>query len=541
MSNIQNAQLVPSPTEPHRPDRDWKPLYLFNIYRLVLSSIFLLTFVTGTSPSFLGRYDPETFLIANMIYWWLAIIFIFTIEQRWLNFYAQVLVHVLVDIFIISILMYSSGGLGSGVGMLLVVAIAAASLLTEGRTAFFFAAIASIAVLLHVTLADVNNWYMLTTNYTHAGLLGISFFATAFLAHSLAQRIRASETLAKQRGLHVQYLAELNQEIVQHIQSGIVVIDMLGRIRLCNHAALRLLNLHDDVNGLKLYNVAAELAERLLNWQRSSKTEPQLFRPNQGEVDVLASFTELSRGHTDNILIVLEDATVTAQRAQQLKLASLGRLTASIAHEIRNPLSAINHAGQLLAEQELTDEQRKLMRIIDKQSKRVNRIIQNVLQLSRRSEANDVALNLPNWVRNFIEELTVQHSLNPKDIELNTDSNDLQVCFDPEQLYQVINNLCDNGLRYSQRQPRLTLTIGTTPELNRPFLDVRDYGQGMTTEVAKQIFEPFFTTEIRGTGLGLYLAREICEGNRAALHMLMNSREGCCFRVYFTAALEKTA
>ncbi|OQW93691.1 MAG: hypothetical protein BWK79_09785, partial [Beggiatoa sp. IS2] len=352
---------------------DWRPLYLFNLYRLTVALTFTITVIVGVAPSFLGESNTQLFIFTGLCYCIFAIFCFFTILRRWPSFNIQVLSQVLIDIFIITLLMHASGGVGSGLGLLLAVIVAGGSLLTEGRTAIFFAAIASLAVLIHVALADMYGWFY-ATSYTHASMLGTAFFATAILAYVLAKRARASEALAKQRGVHLQYLSQLNAQIVQHIQSGILVVNVVGRVRLINEAARRLLGFSDQPHGHALASVTPELAKLLTQWRNNGggNSVPQLFSPATGEVDVLATFTELDRAGAVSVLIVLEDATLMNQRAQQLKLASLGRLTASIAHEIRNPLSAISHAGQLLAESpDLSRADIRLTKIIGTHSQRV--------------------------------------------------------------------------------------------------------------------------------------------------------------------------
>ena len=367
-------------------------------------------------------------------------------------------------------------------------------------------------------------------------MLGIAFFATAFLAYILAKRAKISEALAKHRGMHLKYLSELNAQIVQHIQSGIIVVDGAGRIRLFNDAAQKLLGLEEQPIGRTLMFVVPELAKQMKKQQEGYSKAAQLFHPPAGEVDMIATFTELRRVDSIGTLIVLEDATLLAERAQQLKLASLGRLTASIAHEIRNPLGAISHAGQLLAESELTDSDKRLTKIIFDQSQRMNMIIENILQLSRRETVFTQCFNLCEWLKSFVEEFVLQHGLKPKDIIIKSQDKSLVACFDPVQLHQVVGNLCENGLRYSQGSPLLELSTGIHKESSRPYLSVRDRGTGIREKVAAHIFEPFFTTEAKGVGLGLYISREICEANKASLHLIENENTGCCFRIHLNSS-----
>ncbi|MCK5718927.1 MAG: PAS domain-containing protein [Thiomargarita sp.] len=517
----------------------WKPFYLFNFYRLTVAIFFAgAFFVPNFSFIFLEQYDAHLFLMTSWFYICFAVICFLIMAQNWLSFRVQILIEVLIDIFTITVLIHASGGLNSGLGILLVVTIAGGSLLTEGRTAFFFAAVASLSILTQVSYINMYN-EIFKNNYTHAGMLGISFFATAFLAYTLARQARISEALANQRGIHLQYLAQLNAQIVQHIQTGIIVIDINGKISLFNEAARYLLGLNDQLDEQLPILIIPELAAQISSWQKNNNNfMSTIFRPPNGEVDVIATITELNRAGTASVLVVLEDATLTSQRAQQLKLASLGRLTASIAHEIRNPLSAINHASQLLAESSYISEQdARLTQIISNHTKRVNNIIESILQLSRREQANSQSFDLHFWLRNYINELIIQHNLNSSDIVIQICSPILMVCFDPGQLYQVIGNLCENGLRYAKNTPFLELRTEVSNESHRPCLDIRDYGQGMSEKVKSQVFEPFFTTEPRGTGLGLYLAREICEANQATLHLLDNSNVGSCFRINFSSKI----
>lgn len=521
-----------------QPMADWKPLYLLNIYRLIIIIVFLTSFMADVAPSFLGRYDGRLFLVTGWFYFGFALFCIISIRYQRPPFQIQVLVQVLGDIVAIMLLMHASGGIESGMGMLLVVVIAGGSLLTPGRTALFFAAIASLAVLFHVSLADIYFWFS-NTSYTHAGMLGIAFFSTAFLSFFLARRTRASELLAQQRGVRIQYLAQLNEQIVQHIQSGIIVVDVIGRIRLFNEAARRLLGLNETPYGRTLSAICPQLAVMVDKWQHRQKFE-SLLRPSAGESELISTFTELKHEGSTSVLIVLEDATLTTQRAQQLKLASLGRLTASIAHEIRNPLAAISQASQLLAESEhLSNTETRLSQIIIDHTQRMNTIIENVLQISRRQTANTQRLNLHDWLQHFIAEFIEYKALPEQAITLHYYAQPLWVDFDPSQLYQVVSNLCENGLRYSLSQhshPLLRLSTHLTQETERPYLAIQDYGGGMTADIMAQIFEPFFTTESRGSGLGLYIAKELCDANKATLHLWQNTMQGCCFRIHFTDA-----
>ncbi len=320
------------------------------------------------------------------------------------------------------------------------------------------------------------------------------------------------------------------------MKSGILVTDSLYRVRLFNQTAARLLKVADNLEeGQTLHQVDTTLLNLLRNWQRNPQDNIQVFRPANSSIDVLATFTSLAHAKLTHVLIVLEDATLTSQRAHQLKLASLGRLTASIAHEIRNPLGAISHAAQLLEENEaLPNPDQRLIGIILAQSQRVNTIVDNVLQLSRQSEVKSIQFDLNTWLRQFTQDIVENHHLDSKDIQLDLQDSTLNVHFDPDQLYQVLWNLTENALRYSQEhQPRVLLTAGIHQEAHRPYLEVQDFGPGLSDNVQEHVFEPFFTSETQGTGLGLYLAKGFCEANQASLQIAHTDVSGCCFRIFF--------
>ncbi|MDM8569155.1 PAS domain-containing protein, partial [Thiotrichales bacterium HSG1] len=277
----------------------WQPLFLFNIYRLIVAAIFIVVVFIDVAPDFIGPFDTRLFLVTGWLYFSFAIFSVFTIQHHWPSIHLQVVGQILVDIFAIIILMHASGGVHSGLGVLLIVALAGGGLLSEGHTAghttFFFAAVASISILIQVAIADIYYWSVYV-NYTYAGILGISFFATAFLTHILARRVKTSEALAKKHGLDLLYMEQLNDQIVQNISSGIMVVNVFRRILLFNDTACKLLGLNENLDGHSLKSIAPELAKLLLNWKKSGKLTSTTFRPSKGTVDIIVTFTELKRG-----------------------------------------------------------------------------------------------------------------------------------------------------------------------------------------------------------------------------------------------------
>ncbi len=528
-----------APGTPHAAEdisRTWKPLGFLNVYRFILSAVFTLLLLTRDKPLYIGAFHPVFALWTTTLYLVFSAACGIFIARRWPRFEVQTQVQISADILAITLLMYASGGAVSGVGMLLVVAIASGGIIMTGRTANFIAALAAVATLTVEVFADLTRSF--APSYPQAGLLGATFFATAFLAYVLASRARASEELAAQRGIDLANLAQLNEHVIQRMQSGIVVVDADLRVRLMNESAWFMLGMPAVNHNAALGHLSPPLAEQLRRWRDNNALEPQVFRASETHTNLLPRFARIGSPKISGTLVFLEDSALLAQQAQQMKLASLGRLTASIAHEVRNPLGAISHAGQLLSESpQLNAGDKRLTEIIQTQSRRMNAIIENVLQLSRRDRSNPQPLVLKPWLTNFATEFATEHHADARSVSVEINPPDIVIHTDLTQLQQVLTNLCDNGLRHSAKHaglPKIELRGGITRESGGPFLDVIDHGPGISPDIAQNIFEPFFTTEPAGTGLGLYIARELCEINRARLHYLPIQNGGSCFRINFT-------
>ncbi|MDX1512896.1 MAG: ATP-binding protein [Gammaproteobacteria bacterium] len=512
---------------------DWRPLRYFNLYRLILSGLFVVLVFWGVAPLPVGQYDTELFRNTAIAYFFFGLVSSFANHYQYPGFHSQVFIQIFVDIVAITLLMHASGGITSGFGMLLVIAVAGGSVLTQGRIAILFAAMGSIAVLTQQIYVWLESPFP-SSDYTQSGILGAVMFATAYIVYLSAGRIRASELLAAKREVDLANLSQLNEHIIHRMQAGILAIDGENRIRLINESAARLLELSDDVSGRKIEQVVPKIAGYLKTWREDRARVSYLFEPQGGHSRLICTFAGIGENAEDGVLVFLEDAAMLTQQAQQLKLASLGRMAASIAHEIRNPLGAISHAGQLLKESDdLKSGDRRLTEMILENSRRMNAIIENVLQLSRRKPAEPQVLNLRSWLNEFTINFIDSSQIPPDSIRVSVEPGDLQVRADPSQLYQVIWNLCENGIKHGNGAPEILLHAGISNGTHRPYLDVRDNGDGISPEVLEQIFEPFYTTREDGSGLGLYIARELCEGNKASLDYVPGEK-GACFRINFS-------
>ena len=512
----------------------WRALGYFNVYRLLIAFLFVALYWIGQLPQPLGVYDAKIFSIAAHLYLAFTIFAYYLIHIQNPPYVYQVSLHVLVDVVIITLMMYASAGLNSGFGMLLVITIAAGALLSPRRIAVLYAAIAALAVLGYEGYMQFSG-KELEPNYTHAGFLGMTFFLTSLISQTLAARVKATEVLALQRALDVEKLANLNEHIVQRLQSGIIVLNERLQVQLLNQSAKILLGVESADRGGHIEELFPEISGLLHEWNTDIGLQTAMVKPAATRVEVQVSFVSLHTGQGADILIFIDDVSSFNQRAQQLKLASLGRLTASIAHEIRNPLGAISHASQLLIESgAISEEDRRLTHIIEHHTRRVNRIVENVMDISRRHRAVPVALELAKWLEHFRQEFALNHRIDENEIGIPVQQDEVMAKMDPSQLYQVISNLVENALRYSNNSPRALVQCGTTRESQRPYIDVIDSGPGIPAEAIDHLFEPFYTTYAKGTGLGLFIARELCESNQATLSLHGNSDAGCCFRILFS-------
>jgi two-component system sensor histidine kinase PilS (NtrC family) len=236
-------------------------------------------------------------------------------------------------------------------------------------------------------------------------------------------------------------------------------------------------------------------------------------------------------------VIVLEDMQRVQDQAQQVKLAALGRLTANIAHEVRNPLSSISYATELLREGQINPAQARLTQIILDNTARLNRIVQDVMQLNRRDRVQEEEIMLAQRLQSLIDEITQTLRLPQSLIEISV-PNESKVVFDGGHFEQVIWNLCQNAVRYCCGDYGVIKLNASNSEEGKVILDILDNGPGIDSDTELKLFEPFFTTESGGTGLGLYIARELCEANGATLNYRTRSEGGACFRIVFGASNE---
>ena len=491
----------------------WLLLKIFFIYRFISACSFVILFFLRFASWSLGAHDEQLYQFASLGYLAISLFTAPLIFRRLLSYSHLAQIVIFTDIVFITLLMHASGGVGSGVGSLLAISIAAAGLLIGGRCALLFAALASLAVLTEELYAmQTHAFNMASLNYS--GLLGISLFAIALISVILAQRVEQSASLVRRHAQTIVRLEELNRYIIQHLQSGIIIADERQAIVLSNQSALRLLGL-SHLSG-QLVDVSMMLQQAFLVWMINPEQDFAIIQLQNHE-EIQVRFSQLKVDGERLYLLLIEDIGLYNQRLQQSKLASLGKLTASIAHEIRNPLSAISHAGQLLSETpDLKPQERRLMEIIQNHCQRVNSIIEDILQLSRRNASQKQKIALDQWLPTFVQERNLHCPEQGEVFRLDFKQRELHSLIDPGHLKQILDNLCSNALKYGR--PDLgNILIEADRMADDPCIRVIDNGSGVDQQAIRHLFEPFFTTSHQGTGLGLYISRELAELNRAEL------------------------
>jgi len=514
----------------------WRVLAVLNLYRVLVPLVLLGLYSLGGARG-LAVYSSQVFFGATVFYFCFGLVSVVFVRQRLASANVQTNLQASVDMFVLVLLLHTCGGVASGLGVLFLVPVGALAFLLPPRSALFLAAVAAIAILADTIWQQLGGKSDINS-YATAGLLGAVLFATSGAASFAAGRMRESEALVRQRDVDLANLAELSQYIVQHLRESLLVVDATDKIRLINESAAEILGDNHAVPGALVGEVSPRLLYSLSTWRQRDQGDesPSSFVAADGARVIQPHFAPLG-AEPGPTLIFLEDTSLLAERVQQGKLAALGRLSASIAHEIRNPVGAMSHAGQLLAESpQIGPDERRLTDIIQSNSERVSTIINNVLQLSKREPTKLTRLLLGDWLEDFLEEFCATMQVREAQIGVHESEDDLEVRIDPSHLHQVVWNLCDNAMKYGEAVDGMSfdIKVGRLNPSNRPYLEVSNRGPGIEPKSVDRIFEPFFTGRKGGTGLGLFIARELCQLNRSILLYEGRSGGGSTFRIVFS-------
>lgn len=529
------ASLQAAP--PLSQESKWRPISFFNLYRLILGGLLLLVPTLFGEMFLLNAHNQTLFFWVAAIYTLLVLVSVLAVNLRKPRATLQLAFQICTDIAAVVLLTYFGGGVQGNLGMLLLVSLALAGMIGGGRVTLLFAALASIAILLlhaySVLARDAS-----VAQFLQAGILSASYFAVAWLAHVLSRYAVASEKLAFLRGVDLSNMAEANRLMIQDMPDGVLVVDERGVIRQFNPSAERLLGHVLTGGGRSLLEECSPLLEAMFAaWRQNNALGHEILRLPGTNHPVRVRFLPVQRQGFWGAVVVLEDMQRIQEQAQQVKLAALGRLTANIAHEVRNPLSSISYATELLKEQEHDPAQARLFQIILDNTKRLNRIVQDVMQVNRRDRLQVEQLNLAACLGELIENLSQVEQVSPSVFGLKVDPA-CRVRFDHGHFEQVFWNLCRNALRYSQKLQGSVRLQAFVSDEGRTILEVSDDGAGVPADAVQKLFEPFFTTDAGGTGLGLYIARELCEANGAMIEYKRAPDGGACFRILFGSSNE---
>jgi two-component system, NtrC family, sensor histidine kinase PilS len=482
---------------------------------------------------------PNSFVSAASLYFVFGLAAFAWIQQEWLTLpLPQTLLALLAgDIFFLALVMIAGGSSGAPLPILLFPQLAASGWLLRTQTAFFHAALAAIMLLALETYRLLGG-EIVGPQLFQTALICLGYFAMVGTAVVIGRYTKASEDLATQRGIDVANLEHVNRLIIQDMQDGVLVVDLTGVVRGHNAQVTRLLGGFGRMRGgMRLSEFSATLHDYWRRWNEDLSGPLPPFKVDTTQRLLRVRLVRIGSGLNGGTLIYLEDLGRAQNEAQQMKLAAMGRLTASIAHEVRNPLSAINQAAQLLEEDgTVAPEGRRLLSMIRSNSKRIDRIVGEVLQLNRRDRQQPEVIQLGDFVRTLTDEIIQAESIPPGGVVIDI-TDDLLVMFDRGHLNQIAWNLVRNAWQHCQKGDA-SIRIAARPGYmgDAVICELGDDGPGVPAEFRAQIFEPFFTTRPGGTGLGLYIARELADANGAALELLPRS-PGAIFRMTFKRAL----
>lgn len=536
----------------------WRSLRYFAVSRVVLATVLVLLATLDNFGLFSGVLEARGWFASIALAYFVTGSVLLTAAFVRRAFLSQLVVQVHVDLVALILLMHTAGGARSGMGVLVVAAVAGAAVLASHRIAAFFAASASLLLLAEA------GWRVLLVEpgdlglFVSAGMIGTACFLTAELVNRLATRLGTQQALALQRGLDLARQLAVNDLVMTQLPQGVVVLDARARVTTMNRSAQAMFGELEVRDGLERlarrmlssggqaglegvglgYGIAQERevvvdARDLVNVEPGAHEtarapgptvradvrpggarshESVEARPRRFRVRLLRHAGDAPAA----AVLVIEDQREVEERAQQLKLASMGRLSASIAHEVRNPLAAIRHANALLAEQLTAPAAQRLAGIVEDNTLRIDRIVRDVLSVARRDPPTLENVDVARFFDEIAPELAHMAGQSVERVHLDAPE-PAPIPFDPGQLRQVLVNLVGNALRYASQDAGAVLVEWRRGRSGRPELRVCDDGPGLSADVLEHAFEPFFTTGSRGTGLGLYLAREICIGNRAEL------------------------
>jgi two-component system sensor histidine kinase PilS (NtrC family) len=553
-------------------DTLWRSLQTFNISRLILALILFFSLSMKSGPD-LWEMDRRILFIVASVYLFCSFGFVL-IKKRWnKHFTAQLMTQITIDLIVISILYVGSNGGQNGLVILYLFPLAGVGILAPLIMALFTVSAVAIFILIVNIFALLHNE---SSNFiSQAGIYGGSFFAIVFVLNRLARNLIGQEELAKKRGYELAIQQSINHSVIEDMSDGVLVVDQRGYLIETNPAAKKMLGISALIDLIKTPYRLEQLptllpiSQAFSKWKQGQQTNSTIWLRNEGDAFVAIRHQVLTQqesnseknDHTelemhlklrflmvsdgvvggnanDNnpnapqyTIIFMQNVSDIENQAQQLKLASMGRLTASIAHEVRNPLASISYAASLLGEDIHNETQSKrLLKIVEDNVTRLNQLIEDILKLSRKAQVNIKAYYLIDVLNQIVTEFVETHAIQNEVISV-IDAANFKVTFDPSHLREVVTNLLSNAIRYASGKPNSIRLYAQLGHLQRKELHIQDDGPGISSEVRAHLFEPFYTTSHKGTGLGLYMARELCLNNHSVLDYEYRNDDSSTFNI----------
>ncbi len=514
-----------------------RELYFFCLYRTFLAVLLAGMAFSPLAMETVAVRMPLLVQVGATIYLLVAIVLL-VIRER-VGLLSLTLAGAVFDLAAALLAIHCLPELSFTISALMILTVAGTAVLLPTRLGLMFAVLAAAGLILETLFTNLTA-PEIDRSLLQALLVGATYLLAARGSSWLALQQRHAQALAERRGVDVANLSQINELIIQRMRTGVLVVDDCNLIRQMNESAWLMLGSPQRDTHQSLRFVSAALAKRLKHWRDTRKNANESIVIGEDMPEIIPSFARLSAEDDRIALVFLDDTSLLNRRAEELTLTSLGRLSASIAHEIRNPLAAISYSAQLLDEsEELPESDKRLVDIIRNHCSRVNGIVENVLQLSRRERSKPEEVDLAVWSEEFIADYRESHDIGESQIKSIVRQRPVLCLVDPQHLNQVMWTLLQNALRYGRLpdQPAhvavVVHAVGTPPV---PVVDVMDRGPGIPKKVADNIFEPFYTTSEYGNGLGLYLARQMCESSNASLHLIPIAAGGSCFRIALQAS-----
>lgn len=507
------------------PESFWRALRHLNHFRLFVAFTLAAAGLVMGDELFTMRH-PGWFAALCAAYFLIAWVFMVFLSNQWPRFETQLVRHVLLDILAIGAILHLTDSGPAGPGLLLIVSMAAVGMLRERRRMFSWAALGALVVLSQQLWRVLDGQAGLDA-LSHAGVLAASFFGVVVLAHVQAAGVRAASRLAREKSAQVESLARINDRMIQELPYAVMALNGNGQVLQFNRRA-------EDLLGTRFFpqcyvrQCAPQLAELWSRWRWREPLPPHPSQVGRDGRRWLPRFIELEPTRREGAVVVLEDMTELEAQAQRMKLASLGMLTANLAHEIRNPLSAIRHAAGILHEEHADGLGARLTHIIDANAERLNGLVEDVLALNRRDRMRRESIPLGAFVSAFIADFTQREQVPEGVIRLQV-AGEPRLCMDVQHLEQILWNLLRNAWRYCTRQPG-SIRVHLSALGEQAQVDVFNDGPAIPADIQARLFEPFYTTARQGTGLGLYIARDLAEANGASLNYL-EVPDGALFRL----------